>query len=124
MSWRIDANGASVIVTATPPHPVVADHLWQPRVSPKIGVGVPLARVPSLVDAIAAAVSPSPGANPWSAPGIDHTEGFAYVQGPVGALEEVTGYRPLPRFVVTPHDLFCLGLRLAALVGRPPRRGL
>ena len=118
MSWRIDANGAVVIVTAVPPHPVVADHLWQPRVSPKIGLGVPLPRVSSLVAAIAAAVAPSQGANPWSAPGVDHTEGFAYVQGPVGALEEVTGYRPLPRFVVAPHDLYCLGQRLALLSGR------
>jgi hypothetical protein len=113
-----------VIVTAVPPHPVVADHLWQPRVGPKIGIGVPLPRMSSLVDAIAAAVPPSQGANPWSVPGVDHTEGVAYVQGPVGALEEVTGYRPLARFVVTPHDLFCLGQRLAALVGRPSRRGL
>ncbi|MDQ3786837.1 MAG: hypothetical protein M3422_06285 [Actinomycetota bacterium] len=124
MSWRIDANGGSVIVTTMPPHPVVADHLWQPRVGPRIGVGVPLPRLSSPVDAIVAAVSPSPGANPWSAPGVNHTEGFAYVRGPVGVLEEVTGYRPLPRFVVAPHDLFYLGLRLAALLGRPPRRGL
>ena len=116
--WRIDANESSVIVTAVPPDRAVADHLWQPRVSPKVGVGLPLHRVPSLVDLIATAVSSSPGANPWSAPGVDHTERFAYVQGPVGALEEVTGYRPLPRFVVTRHDLFCLGQRLSVLMGR------
>jgi hypothetical protein len=116
--WRIDSTGDSVIVTAVPPDPAVAGHLWQPRVSPKVGVGVPLDRVPSLVAAIAAAVSSSSGANPWSPPGVDHTEGFAYLLGPAGALEEVTGWRPTPRFVVTRHDLFCLGQRLSVLIGR------
>ena len=116
--WRLESNGGTVIVTAVPPDPVVAEHLWQPRVSPKVGVGVPLHRVPSLVDVITAAVTSSPGANPWSTPGVDHTEGFAYLQGPVDALEDVTGWRPLPRFVVTRHDLFCLGQRLAVLTGR------
>ncbi|WP_459723204.1 hypothetical protein [Actinophytocola sp. KF-1] len=114
--WRIDATGGTVLITAVPPDHAVADHVWQPRVSPKVGLGVPLAGVPSLVAAIANAAATGPGANPWSPPGIDHTEGFVYVQGPVGALEEFTGYRPLRRFVVTPHDLFGLGQRLSALI--------
>jgi hypothetical protein len=115
--WRIDVDGGIVVVTAVPPGDPVADHLWQPRVCPGVGIGVPLSRVASLVDAIPAVVSSSPGANPWSMPGVDHTEGFAYAQGPVGALDEVTGWRPVPGFVVSRHDLFCLGQRLSVLAG-------
>lgn len=107
-----------MVVTAVPPDVEVPDHVWQPRVSPKVGLGVPLSRAHSLVDAIVAAAPAGTGANPWSPPGIDHTEGFAYVQGPVDALVTVTGYHPLPRFVVSRHDLFGLGRRLAVLHGR------
>ena len=116
--WRIEPAGDAVLVTAVPPERPAADHLWQPRVRPKVGVGVPLARVASLVDAITATVPSSPGANSWSKPGLDHTEGFAYVQGPVDALEEVNGWQPMARFVVARHDLFHLGRLLSALVAR------
>lgn len=116
--WRIEPAGDAVLVTAVPPDRPAADHLWQPRVRPKIGVGVPLSRVPSLVDAITATVTSSTGPNSWSKPGIDHTEGFAYVQGPVDALEDVSGWQPMARFVVARHDLFHLGRLLSVLVGR------
>ena len=115
--WRIEQTGAAVLVTAVPPDHLAAGHLWQPRVSPKVGVGVPLSGVPSLVDAITATVTSSTGANTWSKPGIDHTEGFAYVQGPVDALEAVSGWRPMAGFVVARHDLFHLGRLLSVLVG-------
>src|SRR5690349_11821918 len=116
--WRVEQAGDAVLVTALPPDHPAADHLWQPRVSPKVGVGVPLSRVPSLVDAITATVTSSAGANSWSKPGIDHTEGFAYVQGPVDTLEEVSGWQPMARFVVARHDLFHLGRLLSVLAGR------
>jgi hypothetical protein len=116
--WDLEAADDDVIVTALAPVPSAPGHLWQPRVSPKVGLGVPLARIPSLLAAIAEGVPAAAGHNPWSAPGTDHTEGFAYVLGPVRALEQFTGYRPLPRFVVTRGDLFRLGLRLA----RQPER--
>lgn len=116
--WRIAVTGDAVLVTAVPPEPAAAGHLWQPRVSPKVGVGVPLSRVPSLVDAITATVAAGASANSWSKPGIDHTEGFAYVRGPVDALEDVSGWQPVARFVVARDDLFHLGRLLSVLAGR------
>ena len=116
--WRIEPAGDAVLVTAVPPEQPAPGHLWQPRVRPKVGVGVPVSRLPSLVDAITATVPSAAGANPWSKPGIDHTEGFAYVQGPVDALEEVSGWQPMARFVVARHDLFHLGRLLSVLAGR------
>jgi hypothetical protein len=113
--WDLEAAGDDVLVTALAPVPPAPGYLWQPRVSPKVGLGVPLARIPSLLVAIAEEVPAAEGPTPWSAPGVDHTEGFAYVLGPVGALEQFTGYRPLPRFVVTRNDLFRLGQRLAVV---------
>lgn len=113
--WRIDPDGGGVLVTAIAPVPHTAAHLWQPRVSPKVGLGLPLDRIFSLVDEIAAAVCSSAAPNVWSAPGVDHTEGFVYVQGPVGSLVPAVGYQPLPQFVLTRDDLFGLGRRLTVL---------
>lgn len=116
--WRLEPDQGAVVVTAVAPTPPAPAYLWQPRVSPKVGLGLPLDRVPSLVHAIAGLTRSSQGENPWSAPGIDHTEGFVYLHGPVGALVPVTGYQPLERFVVAMDDLFGLGRRLAVLNGR------
>lgn len=130
--WSVTLSGDHADIEALPAAADEPDSAWQPRAGNGAGVGIPLARLGSLVDALQATLA-DPVAREivaahgteqpaWSRPGIDRTERVVYLHGPVAIAETRPGYHLAPRFQVPIETIrqLCTRLRGAAALSVSP----
>ncbi|MFC0434569.1 hypothetical protein [Kutzneria buriramensis] len=123
--WSITLVGDHADIHALPTATGESDGAWQPRAGHGDGIGIPLVRLGSLIDAVQATLADPTareliarhGEQPaWSRPGIDRTERVVYLHGPVSVPDAGSGYGLTSRFQVPVQTLrqLCTRLRGAA----------
>jgi hypothetical protein len=129
--WSITLLGDHADIRALPTATGEPDGAWQPRAAHGDGIGIPLVRLRSLIDAVQATLADPTarelialhGEQPaWSRPGIDRTERVVYLHGPVSVPEDRSGYDLTSRFRVPIQTLrqLCTRLRGAAAQSTSP----
>ncbi|WP_284748227.1 hypothetical protein [Amycolatopsis sp. RTGN1] len=125
--WTARVGGAEAIFSCAP---LVEDHTAAralPRVWAGRGLGVPAQDLPGLVAALGEVMKtplywrsrqPVADAPVWSAPRPDPDDGFVYVAGPCGRLDDTVGYRPVYTFTIALTDMRDLRIRLTAHLGK------
>jgi len=123
--WSITLSGDHADIHALPGDATGPDPLW-PRVGHGAGVGIALARLDSLIDALHATLADpvarevmaahGPEQPAWSRPGIDRTERVVYLHGPATIADTSPGYHLTARFQVPIETIrqLCTRLRGAA----------
>ena len=122
--WSITVADGMATIEALEPSGAEPDLLWQPRAGNRSGVGIPLARLGSLIDVLDKALAapglrtptPEGDRHPWSRPGMDRTERVVYLRGPVICAETGDGYALTTTFRVPVGAVpeLCTLLRSAA----------